>query len=74
MTFADTEHDEILTLQRLKQEYLEIADEYDNKPFAEYLGNVLDATLRGRNDLSLLYTTEDEAKRLFRKIVKRWRI
>ena len=74
MTFKDMNNDEIVTLQQFKREYFGFADECEESSFPEYYSNVIDATLRGRNDLSLMYTTEDEALRLFRKIVKRWRI
>lgn len=74
MTFKDLNDDSMVTLQQLKRDYLEFADECAESSFPEYLANVIDATLRGRNDLSLLAMTDSEAWRLMSKIINRWRI
>ena len=74
MRFHDANSDSKVSVTQLKREYLEFADECEEKSFPEYLANVIDATLRGRNDLYLVNVTEDEAYRLMNRIINRWRI
>lgn len=74
MRFYDNAHDTVVTLYDLKREYdavpmeEHIADEEDT--FAMYLYDVMDATFRGRNDLTPL----DITPRCFMGIGRRlWR-
>lgn len=74
MKLYDYNTDSVVTLQQLKADYISFKDECEEKTFPEYLANVIDATLRGRNDCELMNMTEKSAWRLMEKIVRRWRV
>ena len=71
MTLHDITSNTMLTLRDLKEEYAQLksAGETESNSFMEYYANVLDATLRGRNDCELVYTTKQSADRMLRRIL-----
>lgn len=75
MQLKDQIDDRILNLQDLKADFLTFRDEgYEGETFPKYLADVIDATLRGRNDCGLVNMSSVEAERLRKKIVARWHI
>lgn len=71
MKLHDITSDSMLSLRDLKSEYIQLksAGETESNSFTEYYANVLDATLRGRNDCELVYTTKQSVDRMLRRIL-----
>ena len=74
MKLFDNNADSIITLKQLKADYISFQGECDETSFPEYLANVIDATIRGRNDCNLVNMTETDARRFMEKIIEKWRI
>lgn len=73
MKLFDHNMDAVIGLQQLKADYIKFY-EWEEMTFPEYIVNVIDATIRGRNDCDLMNMTEKEARRLMEKIIKKWRV
>ena len=66
---------EFMTLAMVKNDWKKFRfDDPEITPsdFPEYLHDVIDSALRGRNDLKVMYLTEKECYRLMTKIAKKY--
>ena len=71
MTFMDLNDCTVFNLHDLKHDYIDLDFSAEGLTFWEYLAQIIDATLRGRNDLEILDMTEREAGRLMAAIVRK---
>ena len=72
MMFIDLNNGAVLTVPYLFQEWQQFKteDPYNHEPtFKRELFNIIDATLRGRNDLEIIGLTRTELFNLYNKLI-----
>lgn len=72
MTFYDRCYDCVFSLQDVKRDFIEMCayddESYLRSDFADYMINVLESSIRGRNDIDVVGLTYAEICRIVRRL------